>query len=335
MSDDRKEYKHPSYGMISFNRSSNGTSRRLFGSPLESHYSTVRIAIGSGVRIHEHHADRYHGSLRGEYIEVEMSAAQFAEVLVTMNQGSGIPCTIRYIEGRRIEDPPAVETEAKKIKNGFDESLKGYTREAKKYADEITQLCETLPAKKRERIRIALGCMTQQMSANVPFVLRQFEEASTRVVTAAKHEINAFATQTLGDARPQLPPLVDDSKALPEPARPAKHREPVQPAFTLDVVKDRIARSENKTQAFIAEQLASAIDGYLKHFVATQTSQDNPDEGRGAFYLASAYARQNRVVITYISYQGETPITIEEAERYLEWLGAGNVGRHFEALRDG
>jgi hypothetical protein len=109
MSDDRKEYKHPSYGMIAFNRSMGGRPTRLFGSPLEEHYGTVRVVIGTGTRIHESNMDRYHGSLRGEHIEVEMSAAQFAEVLTSMNQGSGIPCTIRYINGKPIEDPPPTQ----------------------------------------------------------------------------------------------------------------------------------------------------------------------------------------------------------------------------------
>lgn len=31
------------------------------------------------------------------------------------------------------------------------------------------------------------------MTSSIPFVLSQFEEASERVVTAAKHEIEAFA----------------------------------------------------------------------------------------------------------------------------------------------
>ena len=39
------------------------------------------------------------------------------------------------------------------------------------------------------------------------------------------------------------------------------------------------------------------------------------------------------VYVTYVSYQGQTHLTKEQAEKYLAWLDAGNVGRHYEALR--
>lgn len=349
--DDRKEYTHPSYGMIAFNRSMGGRPTRLFGSPLEEHYGTVRIVIGSGTRIHEHNMDRFHGSLRGEHMEVEMSAAQFAEVLTSMNQGSGIPCTIRYIAGVRIEDPPATKTETKKIQSEFKETLDGYAATAKKYADEITKLCERLPAKARERIRINLGVIQQQLTANVPFVLKQFTEATTRVVTAAKHEIDQFA-QHVGVARPPRHGLEsglaslalaagEDGAAKPEPELSdivMENRQRARGHRTLSDVKARVATSENKTQTFHAEQLAYAINGYLEEFEAMHAPGSPvlvPTENkRVEFFGAGAISRGNgRVQITYISYQGESLLTIEEAERYLAWLDKGYIGRHFEALK--
>lgn len=357
--DDRKEYTHPSYGMIAFNRSMGGRPVRLFGSPLEEHYGTVRIVIGSGTRIHEHNMDRYHGSLRGEHMEVEMSAAQFAEVLTSMNQGSGIPCTIRYIAGVRIEDPPAVKTETRKIQSEFKETIDGYAAKAKEYAAEIMTLCERLPAKTRERIRINLDVIRQQLTSNVPFVLKQFTEATTRVVTAAKHEIDQFA-QHVGVARPPLHGLEGGMRALAEASAPTynhtrgdsaltpcpickepeaepelsdivmENRQRSRGRTTLPDVKARVAASENKTQTFHAEQLAYAINGYLEEFEAIPKMNDKHDR----FYNAGAISRGNgRVQITYVSYQGESLLTIEEAEQYLAWLDKGNIGRHFEALK--
>lgn len=40
-----------------------------------------------------------------------------------------------------------------------------------------------------------------------------------------------------------------------------------------------------------------------------------------------------RAKVRYVSYQDESSLTKDEAERYLEWLNAGNVGRHYDALR--
>lgn len=190
--DDDQEFTHPSYGMVQFNRSSNSRGTRLFGSSLKEHYNTVRLRIGSGTLIHTLNHDRYHGSLRGEYIEVELSAAQFAEVLTTMNQGSGIPCTIRYFNGERIEDPPEIETEVERIKSSFGDSLKTMIANMRNTKTKIEGLAKSLSGKARDEIRRSLDYMIMQLESNTPFVMEMFNEASGKVVIAAKHEIDAF-----------------------------------------------------------------------------------------------------------------------------------------------
>jgi hypothetical protein len=52
------------------------------------------------------------------------------------------------------------------------------------------------------------------------------------------------------------------------------------------------------------------------------------------FFWASAWSTGRRVCVTYVSYQGPTKLTRAEAAAYLAWLDAGNVGTHFEALRE-
>ena len=230
MTDDRnnrKEFNHPSYGMASFHRVHNGSGTRLFGSSITDHHNTVRLTIGPGTLIHDLNHDRYYGSQRGEYIEVEFSAAQFAELLTRMNEGSGIPCTIRTRDGKRVDDPPDIETETERIKNGFADTLKSYYERAHKYRREVDESTKGLPAKAREKIRVALDVMEQTFKDNIPFVMEMFDEASTRVVTAAKHEIDAFATHVLGtlgleaikDRVAQITDGAEPRKALPDGAR--------------------------------------------------------------------------------------------------------------------
>lgn len=50
----------------------------------------------------------------------------------------------------------------------------------------------------------------------------------------------------------------------------------------------------------------------------------------GLRHYSGANARRggSRVMITYVSYQGSDGLTRAEALRYLEWLDAGNVGKH-------
>ena len=109
--DDEFEREHPSYGILHISRTSGGTSAiRLFGSPLATHYGTIRLTISKGKWIHGLNHDRYFGMSK-DFIEVEMSAAQFADAITSLNMGSGTPCTIRYVGGERVPDPPDHATE--------------------------------------------------------------------------------------------------------------------------------------------------------------------------------------------------------------------------------
>lgn len=67
-------------------------------------------------------------------------------------------------------------------------------------------------------------------------------------------------------------------------------------------------------------------------WVRTDNS-DNRMKGHRFYNGAYASASGPRIFVTYVGYQGQSSITREEAEKYLAWLDAGNVGNHFKALR--
>jgi len=192
--DDEFEREHPSYGILHIARTSGGGSAiRLFGSPLATHYGTIRLSISKGKWLHGLHHDRYFGMSK-DYIEIEMSAAQFADAITSLNMGSGTPCTIRYVGGERMPNPPDHATEAEHIRDNFEGSLDKYAEKAHTYRKKIEELTSKLSAKAKEEIRIALDVMEQQLTSNVPFVVKQFQEATTRITTSAKAEVDAFVT---------------------------------------------------------------------------------------------------------------------------------------------
>lgn len=192
--DDEFEREHPSYGILHISRTSCGKGAiRLFGSPLATHYGTIRLTISNGKWIHGLNHDRYHGMSK-DFIEVEMSAAQFADAITSLNMGSGTPCTIRSVGGERVASPPDHATEAEHIRNNFESTLDKYTAKARSYRKKIEELTSKLSVKARTEIRIALDVIEQQLASNVPFVIEQFQEATTRVTTAAKAEVDAFVT---------------------------------------------------------------------------------------------------------------------------------------------
>jgi hypothetical protein len=198
MNPDDKEFErtHPSYGVVCISRTTGGPgARNLFGSPLAHHYGTIRLTIGAAKWIHDLHHDRYQGtSLRGEHIEIEMSAAQFADMITSLNMGSGTPCTIRRLTGVNVPPPPDLPTEAEHIRDNFEGSLDKYRAKARTYRKKIEELTAKLSTKAKEEIRIALDVIEDQLSSNVPFVVKQFQEATTRITTSAKAEVDAFVT---------------------------------------------------------------------------------------------------------------------------------------------
>lgn len=208
-------HEHPSYGMIGISRTS-GTSRRLFGSSLDGHYTTFRLRIVPGEWTHDLHEDRYYGR-HLPLIEVELSATQFLEAITAMNHGSGVPCTIRSFDGKQVEEPPAIQTEVERIKAGFGDALKDKLVEMKARRKDIEKATEKLPVKAKEQIRVALDVMIAQLGSNMKFYMDQFDEAVVRREVAAKHEVETFASHVLQAAG--LAALADRPELIREVAQ--------------------------------------------------------------------------------------------------------------------
>lgn len=57
-------------------------------------------------------------------------------------------------------------------------------------------------------------------------------------------------------------------------------------------------------------------------------------QGSSPYFQPNAYQAGRYVGVCYISFQGASNLSKADAEKYLAWLDAGNVGRHYEALRE-
>jgi hypothetical protein len=81
--------------------------------------------------------------------------------------------------------------------------------------------------------------------------------------------------------------------------------------------------------------IAARINAHLKRMEADKAINKNTQaDGRGLsdFYCAGSSAAGRFVYVTYITYQGHSPLTRQQAEAYLAWLDAGNNGKHYEVL---
>jgi hypothetical protein len=203
MGEDDKEFRHESYGLVGFSRIT-GDSGRLFGSSLPNQHAFMRLRIMPGMRNHHlskdwYHADRDTNGGR-DYIEVDLSPSQFAELLTSMNMGDGVPCTIRRLDGRKIEAAPDELLESEQIREDFGEKtnelakmMKGFKARMKEIFDKKTPVSQ----KDKEELRKDYDQVIQHVESNLPFVIDQFHKAAGKIITHAKAEVDAFLTHAV------------------------------------------------------------------------------------------------------------------------------------------
>jgi hypothetical protein len=216
-----KDYTtHPAYGMVAFDRVS-GDPGRMFGSSLQTHGQFVRLTIRQGQRAHDLGQDWLMGANRVPHIEVWLSAAQFAELLTTMNVGDGVPCTIKEVNGMCIEMPQDEKTEVDRAYDAAKEHMQIFPQEVRaKMARAQELLAEKGPMKvaARKEVSGVLREVLMTVDANFPFALKQFQSAAEKTTTHAKAEfdslvMHAITTRGLAALQLEVPP----QKQLEEP----------------------------------------------------------------------------------------------------------------------
>ena len=183
---------HKSYGMIQFSRITSSKAIPLFGSSIK-HRDTIVLRIKEAEMVRELNKD--HIFDRGTIVEVEMSQSQFAEAITSLNNGSGVPATIKWTrEDGRIE-----ECDYEDKRQVFENEFKQTQVEQKKYYDEFSKYLEnllddkkTLGKKDKEDIMRNLDILSGRIFSNTEFVYKQFNEQMDKTVLEAKGEIEAF-----------------------------------------------------------------------------------------------------------------------------------------------
>ena len=197
-----KTYKHPSYGMLSFSRT-NGGHATLFGSSIQ-HSDTIVMTLREGEVTRGLNDDWFHGD--NEIVQVEMSYSQFVETIASMNVGTGVPCTIKYIQGKgRIPEPDFIN-KREQITGELNQSMEVQIAKAQAAYDEIKELLETkksIGKTDRQTILNALHSMSFGMENNAKFIFKQFQEQMDKTITESKGEIEAFAQNKINSIAQQ------------------------------------------------------------------------------------------------------------------------------------
>lgn len=191
-----KKETHESYGILGFARATSGTAVPLFGSSIK-HRDTIIMRVSDAALFRELNND--HIMPGGRIIEVEMSQSQFAEAITSMNHGSGVPVTLRYVKGREeIPSCPYVDK-----RQEFEKEFADCQSESKQYYAEFEEYVQSLLEKKslgktdKENLLKELSVLKGRLFSNQEFVYKQFNEQMDKTVKEAKGEIEAFVQNKL------------------------------------------------------------------------------------------------------------------------------------------
>lgn len=176
---------HPCYAQIGANRVNGGAV--LYGSDF-THQGSIRIAIQTSELHRDLSYDRYHSDRT--LIEVEMSEAQWATFVSSMNIGDGVPCTLTRRDGKMVPSLPKPTPRREK----FNEEAAEACKEAFQAIDQLQQMISDtkLSQKQRDELAKTAERIRSSLNSSLPFVLDQFSEHMEEQVEQAKIAVNGY-----------------------------------------------------------------------------------------------------------------------------------------------
>jgi hypothetical protein len=183
---------HPAFAQIGASRISGQT--RLYGSDFV-HQNFVRVRIGKSVLQRSLANDNPYGGSK-PYVEVDLSEAQWASFVSSMNVGFGVQCTLRYKDGEEI---PAIAAPEEDRQQQFKREAAERAERALGFMDELDAAIDDLKLseKQKKELRGRVRMARMQLTDNIPFVLGQFGEHIEQTVEKAKVEVNAYVLSTI------------------------------------------------------------------------------------------------------------------------------------------
>lgn len=206
MERESERYTHPSFGQMYIGRvSRGGKGANFYGSELpQGNY--IQIELHQSEVERELTKDWYytHGI---PLMKVRMTSGQFAEMITSLNQGSGTCCTIEMIDGKPIPPMPVQESRKEFVHRKFKDRMKMFADTIREKQQQATLLVKkkTLSKEDVHSLSYHLSWLTTEVEQNIPYFLECFQEDMDMVVFEAKlevenaiqHKLNVLGLQAL------------------------------------------------------------------------------------------------------------------------------------------
>ena len=198
---EKKNYKHESFGVIQIHKIF-GKSGYMFGSDVTNNDSYLEMEISQAEMDDDPTTGLRSIFGRDRILRVKFTDSQFATLMTTISNGQGTPCTITEVGGENIEQVSlneipnridAIRSSYLKRVSEISSVAKGYKAEIDKIISKKTPLNET----EKRRISILYDSIAQEFTSNIPFALDILNEASEKIVSNAKTEVEAFINDSI------------------------------------------------------------------------------------------------------------------------------------------
>ena len=188
------DFSHPAFGLLSVHRvfsGGKGPRDKLFGSEIK-HHTYITITLKGATTNRSLSRNSHFG--KGLKAEINMSEAQWASFLSSMNVGEGTPCTLRRFGDEEIPKIIDPKPKAEEFKEEFDDNLVG----AKGRLDLLSEMVgeSRLSGKAKEELKSVIGSIKADLGSNLDFTKDQFLRFMDKAVEEAKMNINGHALST-------------------------------------------------------------------------------------------------------------------------------------------
>ncbi len=197
---DEFDVTHPAFGVVQVSRTSGG-ARSLFMSDVKHDH---RICLRIHKAQHRRHLNSYWTHAGDKLIEVEMSELQFAQMISSMNLGSGVPCTLTCAREGEMVRLPAIDPDD--LTAVFSSEIKKQTSQALESARKAHSLLlelmsqKTVKKKELEPLASLLYSLSQLLPSSMQFIQDQFQEAMEHTTEQAKAHAEGHVLRVLQQA---------------------------------------------------------------------------------------------------------------------------------------
>lgn len=191
----RESKKHPSYGLVQFSRVQ-GNNSNFFGSEIKPNsYISLRITLAE----EEKDLGRTWYYSRNKLIEVQMTNTQFADLITSLNMGSGVPCTIIEFDNKRIEQDSTKEYKVDFHKRRMKNTSEEFMKHVKDKLEELKTVSSKLSKKDQQVVQNLSSSIATMIEKNFPWYIEQFYEEMEQIAQDIKSNMEADVMHRLSN----------------------------------------------------------------------------------------------------------------------------------------